>query len=43
MVGNYAIKSIALVDFMDVRDIAIPVPFLGQTGTTLNSSIFNRL
>jgi hypothetical protein len=34
MVGHYAIKSIALIDFIDVPDIAIAiaVPFL--TGTT---------
>jgi len=27
MVGHYAIKSIALIDFIDVKDIAIVVPF----------------
>jgi hypothetical protein len=28
MAGDYAIKSIVLIDFIDVRDIAIRLPFL---------------
>jgi len=27
MAGNYAIKSISVIDFIDVQDIAIVVPF----------------
>jgi hypothetical protein len=27
MVGHYAIKSIVVIDFIDVKDIAIVMPF----------------
>jgi hypothetical protein len=35
MVSDYAIKSIVVIDFIDVADIAIAVPFLGRVETTL--------
>jgi hypothetical protein len=31
MEGDYAIKSIALIDFIDVRDNAITLPFVGAS------------
>jgi hypothetical protein len=41
MAGNYATKSIVLIDFMDVRDIAIAIPFYrrGKWQLTLASPV----
>lgn len=40
MAGDYAIKSIVLIDFIDVKDIAIKLPFLEPTEKNLLSLIF---
>jgi hypothetical protein len=43
MGGNYAIKSIVLIDFMDVRDIAIAIPFRRRAKMAVNPSFSSDL
>jgi hypothetical protein len=43
MGGHYAIKSMVLIDFMDVRDIAIAIPFRRRTEMGVNPSFSSGL
>jgi len=43
MVSDYAIKSIVLVDFIDVTGSAIASPFLEEVKGPLNAKLFSNL
>jgi hypothetical protein len=43
MGGNYAIKSIVLIDFIDVRDIVIAIPFRRRAKMGVNPSFSSDL
>jgi hypothetical protein len=43
MVSDYAIKSIPLVDFMNVTGSAIAVPFPREIKIPINAKVFNDL
>jgi hypothetical protein len=43
MTGHYAIKSIELIDFIDVKDIAIAEPFLRAMLNPYKGFIINEV
>ena len=43
MVKDYAIKSIILVDVIDLRCIAIPIPFWRRSAISTKGGLFNHL
>jgi hypothetical protein len=43
MVSDYAIKSIALVDFLNITGIAIAVPFLREIQRHVNTRLLSNL
>ena len=43
MDGHYAIKSIVLIDFIDVKDIAIAGPFPDNVEVAVKSSLSSDL
>ena len=43
MGGHYAIKSMVLIDFMDVGDIAIAIPFHRRAKMAVNLSFSSGL